>query len=339
MIRILKNTTLFTIIFVFTLTILDLFIRYAGISQPLIYRYDSLHGRVFIENSEYTMTTEGFAMGTINDYGYIGPGYEEERTPGKLRISLLGDSYVEGFQHFDRNHFRAVMERELSEKYGLEAEVLNFGRFGYNLLNNYTLSKSLVERFNPDITFIFLSAEDIWDTTIASGLPRPYLNNNEIEIELSTVPRGRALLNRNFLSMVSPTVMMVRNCMTLIGKGETSSILFGKFSGLFNSSAPVQNENKDEIKPLSPIGKRILEMLAQKSGTVIVYRDHIPLPPEIEKSITGTGVTFISLPETLSRKDEYLFFIDKTGNKGHWNIKAHQLIGQYLAGRIPEINK
>ena len=335
MISVLKNTVLFLIIFTITLLALDLFIRYAGISQLLIYRYDSLDGRVFIENAEYTMTTEGFAMGTINDQGYIGPGYGEERTPGKLRIALLGDSYVEGFQHFDRNHFRAVMGRELSKKYGIDAEVMNFGKFGYNLLDMYSNHKNFVSRFDPDITLFFISSEDIGDTTTQSLMPNPFLIGDSLGIiYYNEPPRKRPWIpDRNALSMISPTVMMIRNCMTLIGKGETSGILFGKFSVLFNGSAPEQNDNRNDIKPLSPIGKKILQELAQKKGNIVVYREKKSLPDSEINAITGTGIKFISLNSLLGNRQD-IFFTDKNGNEGHWNIHGHELIGKYLASEI-----
>lgn len=338
MIKIIKNTITFLPVFVITLIALDFFIRYAGISQVLIYSYERLLGRVFIENAEYTMTTEGFAMGNINEHGYIGPGYDEERTSGKLRIALIGDSYIEGFQHFDRNHLRAVMEKELKERYNIDSEVMNFGKFGYNLLDMYSNHKNFISRFDPDITLFFISAEDIGDTTSQSLMPHPFLSGDSLGIIYYDTPgRKRPWIpDRNALSMVSPTVMMIRNCMTLIGRGEAAGILFGKFSTLFNHTQKPPKEQ--ETFPLSPIGKKILETLAQDKGNIIVYREKEPLPDSEKNVITGTGIKLISLNSLLGN-EENIYFTDKDGNEGHWNIQGHLLIGKYLAGKINEFTR
>lgn len=338
MIKLFKNIILFAVFFTITLIALDFFIRYAGISQVLIYNYDRLMGRVFIENAEYTITTEGFAIGSINEYGYIGPGYPEKRTTDKLRIALIGDSYIEGFQHFDRNHLRGVMEKELKEKYDIDAEVMNFGKFGYNLLDMYSNQKNFVSRFDPDITLFFISAADIGDTTSQSLMPHPFLAGDSIDIMYYDTPvRKRPWIpDRNALSMISPTVMMIRNSMTLVGKGETGGILFGKFSLLFNNREYTPKEK--ETRPLSQIGNKILQELAQDNGNIIVYREKQPLPDSEINAIKKTGLKFISLSSLLGNQ-KGIYFTDKNGNEGHWNIHGHQLIGKFLAGEINEITR
>ncbi|MCB0725797.1 MAG: SGNH/GDSL hydrolase family protein [Ignavibacteriae bacterium] len=331
-----KNILIFGIVFIFTLSLLDLFIKYTGTTQMLIYNYDKYLGRLFINNSEYMMTTEGFAMGTINEYGYIGPGYDMEKTPGKIRIALLGDSYIEGFQHFDRNHLRAVLERDLKQKYNIDVEVMNFGRFGYNLSDMYSFDKNLVSKFDPDITLFFISGEDLSDTTLRPLMPHTTLINDSIILNYTDPPAGRNpwYLDRIELSKVSPTVMMIRNCMTLAGKGETPFILFGKFGELFKKTPPKQETVANTI---SPITMRIFKELSRNSGNVIVYRDMIPLSLNLRDSIIKTGVNFISVTEPILTEEQngkQLYFLDKNGNKGHWNIQAHELIGSYLANLI-----
>lgn len=344
MMKTIKNIILFVITLGVMLVVLDLFIKYTGISQVTIFTYDNKLGRVFENNAEYNLLTEGFAMGNINSYGYIGPDYGEDKRDGVLRIALLGDSYIEGFQHFDRNHLRSVIENELKEKYGIDAEVMNFGKFGYDLGDMYVLDRNYVSKFKPDIVIYFLSNRDLTEQDDMQRSPYPYLERDSILIHYDPPP-GEGLpwfLSINKMGMISPIVQMVRNSINLINAGQTPGILFGKFyNQVYTENRPADNI-LNENDSLTDLQKKIIEMLSREKGKIVVHRDRYDLNWNIKSVINTSGIEFIELNDTLNVLRENGFnpnYWKHSGKEGHWNLTAHKVIGEFLARKIAENKK
>ena len=61
----------------------------------------------------------------------------KNKSANVLRIALIGDSYIEGFQLFERHHFKTYLEQKLSQKLKKKVEVLNFGIGGADLRGMY----------------------------------------------------------------------------------------------------------------------------------------------------------------------------------------------------------
>jgi len=280
-------------------------------------------------------------MGEINKYGYIGPGYGKEKDTGVVRIALLGDSYIEGFQHFDRNHFRAIMENELREKYSIKAEVMNFGKFGYNLLDMYVLNENYVSEFKPDIVLFMLGNKDFIEEPNKNGFPYPYVDGDSIKINYENAPPEGLpwFLSMNKMGMISPTVQMIRNSLNLHRQGQTSGILLDKFF------TPVLDQNKPEDNILTEndsllsVHIKVIEELSENPGNMIVHRDKYELNENIRASIKSADIRMIELNDTLNDLRARGFdpnYWQYNGNYGHWNIQAHKTIGEFLARKISE---
>ena len=175
----------FTFTFIFTLIVIELFMQNAGVGNLSISENDSLNGQALKKSTRLIKFNEGFYIGQTNKYGYYGPDYDTIKDKETLRIALIGDSYVEGHQVFDRNHFRFLLEKKLKDSLNRKVEVLNFGMSGFNLNDNYCYYNNFVKSFNPNLTLLFVSDEDL--TSKSNNMRRPIARyeNNELIIDYS----------------------------------------------------------------------------------------------------------------------------------------------------------
>ena len=131
-----KSLFFFCCAFFSIIIVLELFIQNSGVGNLSISENDRQNGQVLKKNTNIIYFNEGFYIGKTNKYGYYGPDYDTIKSEGSLRIALIGDSYVEGHQVFDRNHFRCLLEKNLNDSLNKKVEVLNFGMSGFNLNDN-----------------------------------------------------------------------------------------------------------------------------------------------------------------------------------------------------------
>ena len=108
-----KNILLFIVTCFVTVFVLDIYIYSSMIQNRSSIEYSSNFGDVRIPNSMFLNLEEGFGFGSFNEFGYLGPSYAKEKSEDVIRIALIGDSYVEGYQVIDKLHFRNLTESKL----------------------------------------------------------------------------------------------------------------------------------------------------------------------------------------------------------------------------------
>ena len=97
---------------------------------------------------------EGIRM---NRWGMRDRERETEKTPGVVRVAVLGDSYVEGLQVADD----ATFTRRMEDAAGGKAEFLNFGVGGYGTASALAAYREKVRPFDPDVVVLaYLSGND-----------------------------------------------------------------------------------------------------------------------------------------------------------------------------------
>ena len=98
---------------------------------------------------------------SINRQGWNStkPAYSESKTPGVLRIAVVGDSYVHGSFVDVGQGFPEVIERQLNAA-GVAAEVLRFGMDGAPLSQYLHMLRREVGAFKPDLVVVQLIHND-----------------------------------------------------------------------------------------------------------------------------------------------------------------------------------
>ena len=100
-------------------------------------------------------------VATINAQGWNStkPSYTLAKTPGVLRVAVIGDSFVHGsFVNPDQG-FSEVIERQLNAA-GVRAEVLRFGMDGAPLSQYLHMLRHEVRAYHPDLVVVLLIHND-----------------------------------------------------------------------------------------------------------------------------------------------------------------------------------
>ncbi|HKE01956.1 MAG TPA: hypothetical protein VKE69_13155 [Planctomycetota bacterium] len=96
----------------------------------------------------------------VNSFGFRGPEWRVERTPGVARIACLGSSMTFGSTLAYEDTYPAILERLLGER-GTRVEILNFAVQGYMLEQSLRSYRVNVRRFRPDVVLLAIADQEI----------------------------------------------------------------------------------------------------------------------------------------------------------------------------------
>jgi len=122
---------------------------------------------------------------TYNTEGWRDLERSFENPQGKLRVLVLGDSFMEGYSVDLEDAFHRHLERLLRGR-NIDVEVINLGVGGYGTLQEYLVYHDVGRRYRPDLVLLgFLTFNDLRNNsleleTISMGAERvkarPYLD-------------------------------------------------------------------------------------------------------------------------------------------------------------------
>ncbi len=207
--KIVGNLFLTLIAIVFCFVILEVGLRFFAPQNSHFYQPDPVLGSRLIPNRSGVWTTEGRIVPIqINQFGFRGWEYPQEKPTGTIRIGVIGDSYVEALQVEEQEMFTHILEQRLGENDSShQYEVLSFGTSGYGTVQEYLLWSSEIKKFDLDIVILaFTSGNDVRNN--APGLEqhetKPYATIKEGQLAF-TPPVIKSYnifgsINRVFLS-------------------------------------------------------------------------------------------------------------------------------------------
>ena len=105
----------------------------------------------------------------INSSGFRGPDFPN-RTLGRGRILLVGDSYTFGSGVNEEDTLGAQLARELADR-GIQTDVLNLGVPGYTAKNVARIVETHVGPLEPDLVLYVFFANDILEVPKAESIP------------------------------------------------------------------------------------------------------------------------------------------------------------------------
>jgi lysophospholipase L1-like esterase len=109
----------------------------------------------------------------INSLGLRGPE-PAARPPGGLRVILLGDSFVAGFEVEQDETFAARLEPLLTRRLGRPVEVINAGVRGYGTDQSLLWYRERGRALRPDLVVAVFSANDFEDNVTLHRAHRPF---------------------------------------------------------------------------------------------------------------------------------------------------------------------
>jgi hypothetical protein len=129
----------------------------------------------------------------LNDYGFRDRSWPIEKTSGKKRMFVLGDSFVEGVMCQQEESVPAILQQRLGENW----EVFNAGILGVGFSAYLQVLQDAVPIFKPDEVLLVLFSNDIgkqWKVPDTTFIPRYriYWKPRLLEL-LQRLNRGEAL--------------------------------------------------------------------------------------------------------------------------------------------------
>ena len=319
-----------------TLIIVEIYITLAGISKTNWTIIDPIVGKTNKPDTDIIYFSEGFYIGRINDYGYLGNEYSQLKEKDKFRVALIGDSFVEGMQVFTRHHFMSLMEKKLNDGGENQVQVLNFGKGIFDFNDMYCYYKNFVSQFNPDIIYLFVAAKDFIESK-KEIMPEVVLQGDSLNIQFEFLHGKEYNKYKNFnVFMKSSIGRLAFNCYKMMD--NAMPILFGKFYPVTESNWKMDYESLR----LSEIQKKIIEDLGQSKKFVIVYLESFPdnLNQEIIKDVDVVELSPIF--DKMKEQGNDPFYWKATNKYGHINHEGHKVVADFLsadlASRIKTMN-
>lgn len=329
---------IFGIVLAVSLLVLDAYLRLAEIQTPMETRIDADIGPTYIAGKHVTRFNEGFYLGSINEYGYLGPGRPPRKENDEFRVILLGDSYVMGITVFSRHHFGMLLENQLSDQGNREFQVLNFGKADFNLSNMYAYYENFASEFEHDLVLFFVGSGDL---VPAGQIEKDLYPSCELEGEdvvISNAFRNsQKFATYQRLALLSGNSALFRlayNTRKMIARGELPELVFEKLSPiLFPPAVAATDGNKPNSgREMSDLFRAILRQLARDPRNVMVQTKELPDHVRAELDAAGLPVWDIaSLLGEMKDQGQDPYYWSVTGKRGHWNHEAHRAIAAKLA--------
>ena len=299
--------------------------------MPTYVSVDPIFGRSLIPGSMIVTSLENFNIAEVNNEGYFGKAYLENKNDDIYRIALLGDSFVEGLQVKDEHHIRNIIEENLNNNFKSNFQVINFGRSGMDISSMYILNKLKIEKYEPDITFIFLQDQD-FEINNKKIEPKLIINdNNTLNIDYSFNQNNDYLFYNSisFLRNLS-FYTFLKSFYSNFKNNNIKEVVFDKF----NYFKPVYNNNQKIIT--HDIHLKILEdfkEIEKNNDTKFVIVSIKELSSNITDILINNNFEIINLKSVYDSMEKNMinpFYWKASNIEGHWNRKAHKYIGNFL---------
>ena len=122
---------------------------------------------------------EGNVSVSYNSLGWRDSKHHKKNKANKVRVLVLGDSFMEGYSVKLKETFHKKLEKKLLER-NVNIEVINFGVGGYGTLQEYLVLRDLGMEYKPDLIILgFLVGNDIRNNSLSL---ENLLNNNTVKV-------------------------------------------------------------------------------------------------------------------------------------------------------------
>jgi hypothetical protein len=277
----------------------------------------------------------------INNYGWNSSiDYKPEKTPGRKRICIIGDSYIEALSVDVSRNVAARIREYGGDKY----EVYSFGFGGAPLSQYLQMSRYIRKVFNPDMMIVQLIHND-FDESLVEYPKEPSnmhirIKNDSCFEEPGTIPPytiKRYLLKSAIVRYLEYNLIVRVRIKELLGK---------------NNFAYNSNINPDTVaarKPKITIATNYLirKFKEENPSCELVFLMNAPIN-DIQKNTLSTSnvvwmntfakeiveknnLTFIDL--TPAFEDDYRKYhrrFDFGDLDGHWNELGHDIIAKVV---------
>lgn len=178
--------------------LLEIGLRVAGVSYPLLQTYDEHRGIALRPGAAGWWRREGEAFVRINRDGLRDRDHALTKSEGTFRIAVLGDSYAEARSVPVESTFWAVLERAANRcalPGGRTVEVINFGVTDYGTAQELLTLRHHALKYDPDLVLLaFFAGNDVRNNSRALEPKkyRPFYTDEDGTLQLDASFREMA---------------------------------------------------------------------------------------------------------------------------------------------------
>jgi len=298
---------------------IEIYFQVSEIATTSTESKDQILGSKLISGKKYLFHNEGFSIGSINNLGYYGKLYHKNKSKDSVKIALVGDSYVESIQVFERHHFGYKLEKLLNNS-GLNSQVLNFGRSGFNLIDSYCYYENFIKDFNTELNIILISPGDLVPRGEVKNRPDVYMSNGELKIDYT--PNTKVASKFDFLR----------------GKSILLAYLNRTIKKITSRKKITSKEIKNIVFELSDVQKQIILNFNNNNFIFVIHNETLSKEYDylLDEFIDFSKKNNI---EVFDLKDLFSYLKKRNINfnywplkkiKGHFNHNGHNEIANYL---------
>jgi peptidoglycan/LPS O-acetylase OafA/YrhL len=286
---------------------------------------------------------------TANALGFPGPDYPEAKTPGTLRIMVLGDAFSSAEGVDTDKAWPRLMEAKLKDS-GQKVEVMNFAITGYGPNQNAAVVRTYAPRYQPDIILVEAFVNDFGDTLISDDQFRQFIGFD------AESPDGiKSMLRLDQLRAWLKLNVSEQARELLTNKPGQTGYALGNFSAFERNGPPIlegkdrMREKLSEIQAVAQsIHARVMVVMVPASiqvcqpGQLPYFPRGVNLsdtnqfdmewPQQTMQALTGElGWQYYDLRPVLSQPDNGCLY---QPHNMHWLPAGHQAVADYVAGLV-----
>lgn len=264
---------------------------------------------------------------TMNEYGCRGKAVPMSNSYDKMNIVILGDSYAMGTAVNDGEEFPTIIAHELEGK----VDVINTGIGGWGLTQQIRRFYEFGRLYDPAIVILQFCANDPADN-LANKVTT--VENGRFIFHNSTYSRSIAMnfLSKSYIVQHSQLYIFFRNIEWQTGGKKIFARSVQTETGIFSQVlAPSQAERfyNELIEAFAvDLHARGIRFL------MISVQGHLNKYPPIRGTVAELQsrglLEYVEIEEWLRNET------DIRSPEGHWNKRAHAIIGRNLARIVEE---
>ena len=299
----------------------------------------------------------------ISSQGLRDREYSVEKIQGTKRVAVVGDSFVFGFGVEQNETFAKLLEEKLNKVHG-NYEVMNFGTSAYSSEQEYLYMKNEIIKFNPDLTILAFSLNDIKENVkfnIFDFKNNTLMQNPEQKITFSLKLRNFISWNSHLYSLMYFSVIENEKLRILLIQLHLLNPPYKNPDTDFDSLIYQNNNNPDFkysvnktialLAAMNNLAKKnnitftifinpTKEQVDNKKNEEYIHDRNLDkarlnmtqVQQILKENIGNKGIMTID-PLDIFRKQNInnTFYYDIDG---HWNKKGHNLVADILYGKL-----
>ena len=294
--------------------ILSLVLIYSGFEAYFRYKFDQSDALGFLNTTDRWMARHV----VFNNYQVRDRDFQVSKTPGVVRIAVMGDSLAFGYGIKNVNdRFSNILQDKLNES-GYKVEVYNFGVSGLDTWNELINYNTKIKQFKPDIV--------VWEYYLNDAEPKDSKGNAVLDqVSRETPPFVEFLTNHSFFL----------------------DYLYWRFSAIYtNTFNQLKNTDLEQYyipavfkQHVNDIASLSAQLKAENSQTVTVIFPFLRFMPnypilatqvhqKMDKVFANDGVTVIDLLPYLKNKNATDLVVNR------WDTHPNEYIHQFVAEKL-----